>query len=214
MPAIYLLRHGQASFGADDYDVLSERGARQAAVAGRALARRGLVEPIVVSGSLRRQRDTALVAADVLGVEVSPPDERWNELPAHELVEARLGGPGSSAGLTSLEFQSHLDVAMAEWIDGDSADWRRFSDGALAALSDLGASVPSGSAAVVVTSSGVTAAVCGRLLGTGAAGVIALNRVSINASITTIAASSRGLSLVAFNDHAHFLADRELLTNR
>ena len=48
----------------------------------------------------------------------------------------------------------------------------------------------------------------------GAAGVIALNRVSINASITTIAASSRGLSLVAFNDHAHFLADRELLTNR
>lgn len=214
MPAIYLLRHGQASFGTQDYDVLSPLGERQAEVAAREFARRGVVNPVVVSGTLKRQRDTAAIVADVLGVRADEPDARWDELPAHGLVDSWLGGPTESGGLSSGEFQVHLDAAMRAWIDGDSADWRSFTDGAAAALTELGRRVPSGRAAIVATSSGVTAAVCAALLGTGASGVISLNRVSINASITTIAASERGLSLLSFNDHAHFLADRALLTNR
>jgi hypothetical protein len=67
---------------------------------------------------------------------------------------------------------------------------------------------------VVATSAGVTAVLVARLLGADPQGVIALNRSSINASITTVVAGSRGLSVVSFNDHAHFLADRRLLTNR
>ena len=35
MPVICLVRHGQASFGAQTYDVLSPAGREQAAVAGR-----------------------------------------------------------------------------------------------------------------------------------------------------------------------------------
>ena len=214
MPAIYLLRHGQASFGAEDYDVLSDLGARQALVAGHELARRGARSPVVASGSLRRQRDTATIAAAALGVPTADIDTRWNEMHAHELVDDRLGAPGASAGLTSTEFQGRLDEAMAQWIDSGDPAWHAFSDGALQALTDLAAAIPRGRDAVVVTSSGGTAAVCGRLLGATSGGVIALNRVSINASITTITASPRGLSLVAFNDHGHFLADRTLLTNR
>ncbi|MCF8967887.1 histidine phosphatase family protein, partial [Pseudomonas carnis] len=38
MGSIYLIRHGQASFGADDYDVLSPIGVEQAQVLGRHLA--------------------------------------------------------------------------------------------------------------------------------------------------------------------------------
>ena len=40
MPTVLLVRHGQASFGAADYDVLSDLGRRQAQAAGRELARR------------------------------------------------------------------------------------------------------------------------------------------------------------------------------
>ena len=214
MPAIYLLRHGQASFGTDDYDVLSALGARQAEVAAQEFARRGVANPVVVSGTLKRQQDTAAIVARALGAELDESDARWNEMPAHGLVDAWLGGDGNSAGLTSAEFQVHLDAAMRSWIDSDAPDWRAFRDGTTQALTDLGRRVPSGRAAIVATSSGVTAAVCAALLGTGASGVIDLNRVSINASITTIAASERGLSLLSFNDHAHFLADRSLLTNR
>ena len=63
MPTIYLLRHGQASFGTDDYDVLSDLGVHQARVAGAELERRDLRAPLVVSGTLRRQQDTAELAA-------------------------------------------------------------------------------------------------------------------------------------------------------
>jgi broad specificity phosphatase PhoE len=214
MPAIYLLRHGQASFGTDDYDVLSPLGVRQAEVAGAALARRGLRQPVVVSGGLRRQRDTAAIAAAALGVQPSGIDVRFDEFDAHRAVDAHLGGPGATDGMSSAEFQRHLDVVMAAWMDDGDAWWRTFTDDALAAVAELANSLPSGSAAVVATSAGVTAAIAGRLLGADSAGVIAMNRVSVNASITTVVAGARGLSLVSFNDHAHVLEDRSLLTNR
>lgn len=214
MPAIYLLRHGQASFGADDYDVLSPLGERQAAIAGEALARRGLRRPVVVSGGLRRQRDTAAVAAAALGVAPSGVDPRFDEFDAHAAVDAHLGRPGATDGMGSDEFQRHLDVVMAQWMADGDARWRAFSDGAFAALEDLAGRLPAGSDAVVATSAGVTAVLAGRLLGADPEGVIAMNRVSVNASITTVVAGARGLSLVSFNDHAHVLDDRSLLTNR
>lgn len=214
MPVIALLRHGQASFGTDDYDRLSELGRRQAAIAGAELALRGLRSPVVVSGSLLRQRDTASIAAEALGVVPSRVDERFDEFDAHAAVEAHLGRPGATEGMDSREFQVHLDEAMATWMAEGDPRWRSFVDGALAGLTDLTASLPSGTDAVVATSAGVTAAIAGALLDCAPAGVIAMNRVSVNASITTVVSGSRGLSLVTFNDHAHILRDRRLLTNR
>lgn len=214
MPAIYLLRHGQASFGTDDYDVLSDLGREQADVAGHELARRGVRSPVVVSGSLRRQRDTAAIAAAALGVAPSGIDPRFDEFDAHAAVDAHLGGPGATDGMTSAEFQRHLDVVMTAWMADRDDRWSAFAEGAHAALVELAASLPKGSDAVVATSAGVTAVLAGRLLGADAQGVVAMNRVSVNASITTVVAGARGLSLVSFNDHAHVLHDRSLLTNR
>lgn len=37
MSTIYLVRHGQASFGADSYDLLSAKGEQQAQVVGNFL---------------------------------------------------------------------------------------------------------------------------------------------------------------------------------
>ena len=59
MGSIYLIRHGQASFGADDYDVLSPLGVLQAQIAGRHLADLGLHFDRCLSGDLSRQQDTA-----------------------------------------------------------------------------------------------------------------------------------------------------------
>lgn len=214
MPALYLLRHGQASFGADDYDVLSPLGIRQAELAGIELARRGVRTPIVTSGSLRRQRDTAGIAAAALGVIPASIDPRFDEFDAHAAVNFHIGVPDGTKSMTSIEFQEHLDAAMAQWIEQDDERWRDFSHGALAALEDVAADLPSGSDAVIATSAGITAAIVGRLLGADAQGVVALNRVSVNAAITTIVSGSRGLSVVSVNDHAHMLTDRMLLTHR
>lgn len=214
MPVIALLRHGQASFGTDDYDVLSDLGREQARVAAQALARRGLRSPVLVSGSLRRQQDTAAIVAATLGIEGPVIDTRFDEFDAHAAVEAHLGAPGATQGMSSREFQGHLDQAMEQWMREGDPRWRAFVDNAMAGLADLGASLPSGADAIVATSAGVTAAIAGTLLDCAPAGVIALNRVSVNASITTVVSGARGLSLVTFNDHAHLLGDRALLTNR
>src|SRR4051812_30533219 len=62
MPIVLLVRHGQASFGGDDYDRLSDLGREQSQATGRWLRHRELRRPVVVHGSLRRQRDTAALA--------------------------------------------------------------------------------------------------------------------------------------------------------
>ncbi len=80
MPVVHLVRHAQASYGAADYDALSELGREQSRVVGVELARRGLRDPLVLSGRLRRQRDTAELAMAAAGLPGEPEvDGRWDE---------------------------------------------------------------------------------------------------------------------------------------
>ena len=59
MSKILLVRHGQASFGAADYDNLSPTGHEQSRVLGEALAARGLTADVVVAGEMRRSARAA-----------------------------------------------------------------------------------------------------------------------------------------------------------
>ena len=216
MPIVHLVRHGQARFGTDDYDALSDLGVRQAQIAGRERVRRGVANASQMSGTLQRQRHTVLLLAEELGLaDVTPDvDPRVNEFDAHALVDQRLGRVGATDGMTSQEFQVHLDDELRDWIVERPDQWGYFALGAVEAVAEFAATVPRGGTAVIATSAGVTAAVCGTLLDAGPEGVIAMNRVSTNASITTLLAGSRGLSLLTFNDHAHFAHDRSLQTYR
>jgi broad specificity phosphatase PhoE len=216
MPVIHLVRHGQASFGTDEYDVLSPTGQQQAVLAGRELVRRGVRSPIFGSGTLARQRDTATIVATEFGV-TAPDlivDPRWDEFDAHALVARYLGIPEIPHDMTSAEFQVHLDQAFIAWIEGTDGTWAQFSDGVLGGLADFAAQVPRGSDGIVATSAGVTAALVARLLRSDAAGVITLNKVSINASLTTVLSGSQGLTLLTFNDHAHVIGHAGMLTTR
>ncbi len=67
MGVLLLVRHGQASLGAADYDKLSDTGWRQAQITGARLAAADLVVDRVVSGALTRQRDTAQAVLAALG---------------------------------------------------------------------------------------------------------------------------------------------------
>src|SRR5690348_1063165 len=138
MPVIHLVRHGQASFGADDYDKLSDLGREQAEVVGGVLARRGLRDPVVVSGTLHRQRDTAAVLMGATGLAGEPgADARWNEYDLVDLLE-RYAAPTDSAPGTTQQLQRLLDPALQAWIEDPAADdWRTFSGGAAEALAEL-----------------------------------------------------------------------------
>jgi len=216
MPAIYLVRHGQASFGTDDYDVLSPTGRQQAALAGRELVRRGVRAPIFGSGTLSRQRETATIVASEFGNNAPELiiDSRWDEFDAHALVAGSLGIPEIPHEMSSAEFQVHLDKAFIEWIDGTDGSWTEFRDGVIGALADIAAQVPQGSDAIVATSAGVTGTVAAHLLRTAPESVISLNKVSINTAITTVLSGSSGLTLLTFNDHAHVIGHEGMLTTR
>jgi broad specificity phosphatase PhoE len=213
VPVVHLVRHGQASFGADDYDVLSDLGRTQASAVGAELARRGLSNARPSCGTLRRQRDTAALALPGVQPHV---DGRWDEYDHLELLKrytAPASGPtdGSSQGVQPL-----LDQALAGWVaDGDDGGWPAFAGGAARALASTAAELDRGQAAVVFTSGGVIAAVGAGLLGLGAEGVVALNKVAVNGAITTVIVGPSGTSLLSFNDHAHFAGSaRHLMTYR
>ena len=198
MPVVHLVRHGQASFGADDYDHLSDLGRAQAVVVGQALATRGLRSPVAVHGTLRRQRDTAALALPAVPAQV---DGRWDEYDHLDLLK-RYATTTEHDG-TSRSVQVLLDQALSDWVlDGDGT-WSAFSGGVVDALTDLASGLESGCDAVVFTSGGVIAALCAHLLGLGADGVVALNRVAVNAAITKLALGRGGTTLMTFNEHGH-----------
>lgn len=214
MPVVFLVRHGQASFGSEDYDHLSDLGRQQAETTGRWLRDRGLRRPAAVHGSLRRQRDTALLALAAAGHAVEPRvDPRWDEYDPIDLVRRYAAAHDAAEPRSSREFQVVLDAALTSWIEhGDEGGWPAFTLGVAAALEELVTDLEQGQDAVVFTSAGVIATVCADLLGTGAAGLVALNRVVVNGAVTTLAAGRSGPTLLTFNEHTHL--DGEHLTYR
>lgn len=200
MPAVHLLRHGQASAHAADYDVLSDLGREQARLLGGELRRRGGRATAVRSGTLVRQRDTAALACGEAAVAVAPvEDPRWNEYDHLALTDDASGDPA--------DFQRRLDSGLARWVADPGSGWPAFRDGARAALHDLAGGLGRGETGLAFTSGGVVSAICASLLdpdGGGAGAFVALNRIVVNASVTTVVIGRRGAHLLSFNDHAHF----------
>ncbi|HEX4753649.1 MAG TPA: histidine phosphatase family protein [Solirubrobacterales bacterium] len=227
MPTVLLVRHGQASFGAADYDVLSEVGRRQAELVAASLAERGYHPARLLTGTLRRQRETAAAFVALGGVEEIEVEPRWDEfdpddvLTHHSDSAVRLQADGASGEpLTNHGFQAALEPALAEWVahaehSPTAQTWPQFSGAGTAALGDLASELSSGETAVVVTSGGAIAAAVGTLLGAPAEVFAAINRIVVNASVTKLAIGSSGTNVVSFNDHSHLEAvDRALVTYR
>jgi broad specificity phosphatase PhoE len=224
MPTVYLIRHGQASFGAADYDVLSPTGAQQSKVVGEELSRRGVTVNQVWSGTLSRQRATAAACLPVAGVDLPVElDSRWNEYDLDALLVrylAEVDIDPATAAASPREFQKLLERAVLAWSeDGESVGatgtWLDFCDAPCVALSELFASLGSGGTALVFTSGGVISAICASLIGLRPDGFLAVNRSMVNASITKVVHGKSGTSLLSLNEHAHFEGpNRELLSYR
>lgn len=212
MGAIYFVRHGQASFGAADYDKLSDLGAEQSRAVGEELRRRELEFAHVRSGTMVRQRDTAL-AAGYQPVE----DARWNE---YDFTDVLRYAPSLPERVDERSFQQLMDFALADWVaevprPDVMETWAAFSGRVNAALDELVGALGKGEDAVVFTSGGVIGAVAARLIGDQAGRFIALNRIACNAGITKVISGRSGLTLVSFSEHGHFEgSQRHLMTFR
>jgi broad specificity phosphatase PhoE len=227
LPTILLARHAQASFGAEDYDVLSPMGETQAEALAQDLELRRISIDQVVSGALIRQQDTAAAVASGARSDLTV-DPRWNEyddgdiLTHHSTTSARQSRPvGSEAPVVSpREFQDLLEKALLRWIAAGSASdtaesWPAFTARVTGALRDVAAGLPRGGTAFVCTSAGVLAATCVAVLGFPAEALLPFNRVSVNTAVTKVVQGGLGTTLISFNDHGHLeRADPPLITYR
>ena len=143
MATIYLIRHGQASFGAEDYDKLSELGQRQAGVVGEYLRDHGIELDAAYSGDLLRQRETAQLAlASQPGDVPHTIDPRFNELDndeqiRHLMPEVVTRRPEIKAlvdkGLSdSKDYQKVIDAVFNFWVSPECDEpaiqsWAGFS---------------------------------------------------------------------------------------
>ena len=119
MGRLLLVRHGQASWGADDYDVLSPLGWEQSRMLGDSLGARNLVPDLVLHGSMRRHRETAEATLDRAGwseVETVE-DQGWNEFD-HVGMLAAEPVPFGDREPSKAEFQTWFESATDRWISG------------------------------------------------------------------------------------------------
>lgn len=216
MGTLYLVRHGQASFGADDYDQLSELGQRQCQALGQALAQRGLEPAAVLLGTLRRHQQSwqALAAGLGSGAETIA-TQAWpglNEYDSLALLQA-IGGEPLPPHDSPEGFKAHfrrLRQALTAWMAGEITPhgmprYLDFRAGVLQALSHA-QSHHVGQAVLVVSSGGPISTAVAHVLGAGASAAIDLNMRLRNSSLTELVFSAKRMELLAFNTLPHLEA--------
>ncbi|BFN15027.1 MULTISPECIES: histidine phosphatase family protein [Marinobacter] len=229
MATIYLVRHGQASFGKENYDQLSPRGWEQGRILGRWLA--GKVEPgAVFGGNLQRHRET--VEAITTGYGVSLPDmqvlEGLNEFDHLEVVE-RLRPEWADKQVMARDlasfpkparaFQQAFEKAVTRWVSGEfdqeySETWNGFRQRVGHALDQL-IELADGADVIVSTSGGPIAVIAQRLLELSDRKALEMNNVIANTSVSRILYSGPRRSLAVFNNYSHLEAeDPALVTFR
>jgi broad specificity phosphatase PhoE len=225
-----LVRHGQASYGAAEYDRLSERGVEQARTLGRRWAAARFVPDAIYAGPMRRQLDTAthaVAAAAEEGHALPAPTviDELAEYPAFELLgkfmprfvqqhpelQALLDGtatPADRHALMDRGFWLVIDAWTRDQLDtGDIETFGAFVERVRAAVARMTAAHAGGGASVVgVTSGGPIGVALKLTLNLDALATVNHWRLVRNASITQLLWRSRkptDLSLLGFNHIDH-----------
>jgi broad specificity phosphatase PhoE len=221
MGTLYLVRHGQASFGAADYDQLSELGQRQSRRLGEYFAGRGLHFDGLIAGTLRRHKQT--LAGILEGMNRAGEHLAWEGL--NEYDSAALIAtvhPGQLPKPDSPELYRHhfrlLRDAMGRWMAGETRpagmpSYAEFVTGVTSALDHVRAN-HYGQDVLVVTSGGPIATAVGAVLGAKPEATIDLNLRIRNTAITEFAFTPKRHSLLTFNAIPHLDAQeyREWVT--
>ena len=217
MTEITLVRHGQASFGSDDYDQLSDLGIQQARWLGDYFAERELVFDRVVIGSQRRHRQTAegIVAA----LAQSLPFEQhagFNEYDFQALFDAfcQQYPEQTDTGYSDRRhFYAVLRKALLAWSEDRLSaalpeSWSAFNRRVEAAMDFATRPCDQSPAAgrqkvLLVTSGGPISMIMRQIMTLDTEHMIRLNLQVINTSVSRLLKTRSGTHLMSFNSIAH-----------
>lgn len=231
MGQIYLVRHGQASFGSANYDQLSPLGMEQGRILGAWFAECGLRFDHVVTGDLQRHRQTAQACLGAFAPANMPSqavDAGFNEY-NHDEITLRhrpdFADPEAIKNFLAQHengkkaFQKVFEDAMARWMSGKHDDeygesWPVFRARCSAALDRL---VDNGGSQriVVFTSGGTIATLTQYVLGMTDPQVFQLNWSLVNSAVTKLMFQSGAdgnpsrISLSYLNNFSHLEKSRD-----
>ena len=209
MGTLYLVRHGQASFGAADYDRLSDLGHRQCRRLGEYFAHKGRRFDAVLTGTLRRHAQSLAGIAEGMGWQPEPLAlPGLNEYDSEALIEAVHPGPLAKPDSPEV-YRAHfrlLREALLQWIAGRIAprgmpSYVDFVAGIEAALDHVRSNHDG--EVLIVSSGGPISTAVGRILGTPAATTVELNLRMRNSAVTEFAYTPKRHMLVTYNTLPH-----------
>jgi broad specificity phosphatase PhoE len=219
MGSLYLVRHGQASFGEADYDALSATGQQQSTVLGRTLAQSGLRFHRVLQGSMKRHMETArLCLAEMSGVP-APETAPWLNEFDHQAILCGLrpefADPHQVRSFLlkhpepAKAFHKEFEKAMQRWMRGDydaeyPESYTGFKERCRKGVQDLIRCSGAEDNILLFTSGGPIACLMQLALDLSDTMMLRLNGAVVNASISRLPFKGEVLYLSYFNDHAHF----------
>jgi broad specificity phosphatase PhoE len=210
MGTLYLVRHGQASFGAADYDQLSDLGQRQAVQLGRYWAERGQQFDAVLMGSLRRHAQTWEGIRQGAGLDLTP--LTWpglNEYDGEAVIRA-IHPDVVNKPLTPEGYKRHFHMlrdGLNQWMAGTISpqgmpSYPAFVQGVTSALDHVRAQHLD-QKVLMVSSGGPISTAVGHVLGLSPERTIDLNMRMRNSAVTEFQFGPKRHALVTFNTLPH-----------
>lgn len=219
MATIYLIRHGQAQFGMEEYDALSPTGIEQAKLLGATFLQRIVIPTKIISGAMKRHQQTmqyCLEKMHLANMEIST-NKDWNEFDHRDILtkyEPRY------ADLNELKKDIFLDKspkekitevltgAVTRWTSGQFNDynesWTTFCERVKNGLLKIEKESQKEDIVFVFSSGGSISVIMQQILDLSVQKTFELQLNIANCSITKLRTSSRGTQLLSFSDYAHF----------
>jgi broad specificity phosphatase PhoE len=210
MGTLYLVRHGQASFGAADYDQLSSLGQRQCERLGAWFAQRGVTFDAVLTGTLRRHAQSLAALEAGLGrrhdVRVLPGLDEYDSQAVVRAIHPGPLPPPDSPEQVRQHFRL-LRQGLLQWMAAAvppaglpaHADFRAGVVGALDQVRQRHADATT----LIVSSGGPISVALGHVLGLAPEPLVELNLHLRNSAVCEFKVSAKRHTLVTFNTLPH-----------
>ena len=222
MSTLYFIRHGQASFGKENYDRLSERGKRQSRLLGEYLASCGISFDAVYTGTLSRHGETLRAMTEAYSdAGITPPATRalpeLNEYDSRAILEAIIPEllrdddsykeDAINLFTSRKSFQRVFEASMLRWAAGNHSaslvKWCDFVDGVYRGVSEIMRADGRGRNVAVITSGGPVSVVVRRALGLTDGNTMRVTWQIKNSSVTRFKCTESELMLESFNEVHH-----------
>ena len=209
MGQLYLVRHGQASLGADDYDQLSALGAQQSQRLGEHWRAQGLQFDAVITGTLKRHAQTLQGIQQGLGSNHAP--LLWpglNEYDSEAVIRTVQKGPLTKP-TTPEGYREHFRLlrdGLTQWMAGvvspqGMPTYVDFVKGVTSALDHVRQNHEGN--VLLVSSGGPIATAVAQVLRTSPETSIELNLRIRNSAVSEFNFNPKRHSLIAFNTITH-----------